>query len=442
MKANALANWLAQIPGDAAAVENGDGHLVLVNDALCQVLGYEPGELVGQPWAALLSGRGEGTDRPGAWSETRLRRKDGGTVPVMVTAWRLPIGSDGLEGRLSVFVVKGSPQDRAGPAPEAECAGENHRLASVAHEMNNALTIISFHSQLMSRIEAASPRLGEHLAILQDQVAHMKRIVTELRASPDMNGLRLEPTDVNAIIRYTLGIQELQLADMRVITDLVPDLPSIQADPHRLEQVFVNLINNACHVLAEIDPPRVLWVTTRLVSGENGRPATIRISFINNGPAIPSELLTRIFEPFFSTKAPGQGTGLGLTISARIVREHGGCIWVESQPGQGVAFFIDLPTGSAAAGHAPLSPSAVLASEAVPGGTSAKAHGAPHVLIVDGGPDEVDSVHRLLRQAGFDVALMPSATNQLRRYCPRDGDADEARDDLPASISCAHRDSA
>lgn len=434
MKANALASWLAQIPGDAVALENGDGQLVLVNDVLCRALGYEPSELVGQPSASLLSERREGTDRPSAWAETYLRRKDGGAVPVLVTAWRLPIGSDGAHGRLSVFVLKESRRDGAVSELEEVHADENHRLASVAHEMNNTLTIITLHSQFMSRLEATSPGFGEHLAIIQDQLARMKRIVAELQSSSANNGRHLEMTDVNAIIRYTVGIQELHLAGIRVITDLAPDLPRIEADPHRLEQVFVNLINNARQVLTDVDPPKVLWVTSRLVPGENGRPATIRMSFINNGPTIPGELLTRIFEPFFSTKAPGQGMGLGLAICARIVREHGGRIWVESHPGQGVAFFIDLPARGVTANHLPPPSLATLAPEMAQGGTPGDARGAPQVLVVDGGPDEVNSVHQLLRQAGFDVALMPPATNQLRCFRLRD-DAGEARNGLLTSIA-------
>lgn len=430
MKANALASCLAQIPGDAAALENGAGQLVSVNDALCRVLGYEPGELVGQPWALLLPGQAEGTEGPNPWSEIYLRRKDGSTVPVMIAAWRLPISGDARQRRLSVFVLNESQRSQARSGQEEGCAAGDHRLASVVHELNNTLTIINFHCQLMSRLDAASPRLGEHLAILQGQVARMKRIVAELQVSSDINGPRLETTDVNAIIRYTLGVQELQLADVQVITDLVPDLPHIQANPHRLEQVFINLINNACHALADTEPPRVLWVSTRPVLGENGRPSKIRICFINNGPAIPNDLLTRIFEPFFTTKAPGQGTGLGLTICARIVQEHRGRIWVESQAPNGVAFVIELPAcGAAADNHLP-PPPAALAPEATLAATSGSASTGPQVLVVDGGPDVVCSVQQLLRQAGFDVALMPPGANQVRCYPPRISDVDGARGGL------------
>jgi two-component system NtrC family sensor kinase len=180
--------------------------------------------------------------------------------------------------------------------------------------------------------------------------------VAELQISSGLNGPQFEATDINALLRRALDIQQFQfqLADVQVITDFVPDLPHIQADPHQLEQVFVNLINNACQALADVGSPRMFWVSTTIVHGQNGRSPIVRMYFANNGPAIPHDLLLRIFEPFFTTKKSGQGTGLGLTICARIVREHRGRIWAESQARNGAAFVIELPLHAATEAGPPL----------------------------------------------------------------------------------------
>lgn len=421
VKANVLASWLAQIPGNVTALEDAAGRLVEVNEALCRTLGYESGELVGQPWSLLLAGQVEGTAGATDRSVAHLRRKDGSSVPAAVTAWRLPIGGEGGQRRLSVFALRESQRQQARSCQEEDRSPGDHRLASAVHELNNALTIISFHSQLMARLDPPSSSFGEHLAIVQDQVANTKRIVAELRPTSEREP-GFEATDVNALIRYTLEIQELQLADVQVITDLWPDLPQIQADPHQLERVFINLINNAGQALADVEPPRVLWVSTRLVPGENGRPATIRICFINNGPVIPSDLLTRIFEPFFTTKEPGQGTGLGLTICERIVREHRGRIWAESPAPGGAVFVVELPAYRASAEKGLPSLAPALASERPQAAPHGNAGAGSHVLVVGGGSDDVHSVQQLLRQAGFDVALMPTGAGQLRCHPSLVGD--------------------
>ncbi len=399
MEANALASWLAKIPGEAVAVEDVAGQLVSVNGVLCRVLGYESDELVGKPWVTLLPGPAEGPDRPISQYETYLRCKDGNTVPVLATAWRLPIRGDPGQRRLSVFALRGELQHiQDGPDREEEVAAGDHRLASVAHELNNSLTVITLQSQLLARLDAASPRFGEHLAILQDQVAHMKRIVRELQVSSDLNGPQFEATDVNVLVQRTLDIQafELQQADVQVVTDLGPDLPQVQADPHRLEQVFVNLIKNACQALSEANHPRLLWVSTRSVAGPNGRSPSIRIGFANNGPAIPRHLLSRIFEPFFTTKEPGQGTGLGLTVCARIVREHNGRIWAESGSANGALFVVEVPTESAAEAGPRLPPVASAPEPALQTTSRTTATGVP-ILAVEGEADAPRLVERLRR---------------------------------------------
>ena len=125
---------------------------------------------------------------------------------------------------------------------------------------------------------------------------------------------------------------------IEVQTGLSADLPWTMADRHQLQQVFVNIINNAQQAMTEEGGPGRLSV-----SSQEQRNNTILISFRDSGPGIPEEIISRIFDPFFTTKEVGKGTGLGLSVSYGIVYEHDGRIWAESEDGQGAAFLIELP---------------------------------------------------------------------------------------------------
>jgi CheY-like chemotaxis protein/anti-sigma regulatory factor (Ser/Thr protein kinase) len=123
--------------------------------------------------------------------------------------------------------------------------------------------------------------------------------------------------------------------------DLADDLPVLWADPHQLQQVVVNLLTNAHHAMRGTPLPRRITIATRFHSAQ-GR---VSLKVADTGPGIPAEIQSRIFEPFFTTKPPGQGTGLGLSLCQGIVEGHGGIITVESEPGHGAVFLIELPVG-------------------------------------------------------------------------------------------------
>ena len=364
---------LAQTLMEGVAVEDDTGHLVFVNRTLEQLLGYRSGELIGQPWTVLLPGQREGDDRPATCYEIHLSRRDRTTVPVLAAAWRLRVSTDHGPRRLSVFT---DFADEASPgSPLIQSTGKggwDHHLASMAHELNNPLTIINIQSQLLTEVGSSIPMFGEHLAIIQDQVQRMKRIIEDLRLSSHFHGPQLESTDINALVRRTLDIQEYQTraADVQVTTALSPIPIQIEADPYQLQQVFVNLIDNACQALAKADYPRKLRVATIPVPQQNGQASRILIRFYNNGPAIPANVMPHIFVPFFTTKKQDQGTGLGLTICEQIVQAHCGRIWAENGAESGVTFVVELPLSDAAAAS-PESP------RALPGPGSCALRNAP-----------------------------------------------------------------
>lgn len=407
---------LAQTLREGVAIEDDTGRLIFVNRTLEQLLGYRSGELIGQPWTVLLPGHREDQDKPNNDHQTRLSRRDGSTVPVVPAAWRQQVATDLGPRRLSLFrdsVEKGSPDNLLYQA--ADKSGREEFLASIAHELNNPLTIITLQFQLLAKAASPAPLLGSHLAIIQDQVQRMKRIIEDLRASSYPYVPQLEPTDIHMLIHRTLGAQEhrLRAADIALTIALAPIATQAQADPHQLQQVFVNLIENACQALAETDPPRKLLIATSPILDQNGQASRLLIRFSNNGPPIPADVMPYIFESFFTTKKQSQGTGLGLTICERIVTAHGGRIWAENEAEAGVAFVIELPLCDVTADSLG-PPRATSQRKTAPPVTPHSTSAGLHILVVDDEPQVVRVAEHLLQQSGFEVTTATDVKQALR----------------------------
>lgn len=209
--------------------------------------------------------------------------------------------------------------------------------AGVAHEINNPLGTILLYADLMHKeLPPDDPRRND-LKMIMDETMRCKRIVGDLLNFARQRQLAVKPTDVNGLIRKTLGEVAIQPTFRRVqiITDLAPDLPLIQADEAQLRQVIVNLVLNAIDAMDDMGQ---LTVTTRQVPGD-----MIEMSFRDTGCGIAEEHLGELFTPFFTTKPVGQGTGLGLSIIYGIVKMHRGQITVQSKVGEGTTFTVTLP---------------------------------------------------------------------------------------------------
>jgi signal transduction histidine kinase len=118
-------------------------------------------------------------------------------------------------------------------------------------------------------------------------------------------------------------------------------IPSVFADEHQLQQVFLNIIINAEQAMESFEREAALAVKTEMATADR-----VRVVIADNGPGIPSQIIEKLFDPFFTTKPVGQGTGLGLSISYGIIKEHDGTIRAESESGRGARFVIDLPVKS------------------------------------------------------------------------------------------------
>jgi signal transduction histidine kinase len=225
---------------------------------------------------------------------------------------------------------------------QAEKMAALGRMAGgVAHEINNPLGGILAFAQVLLRDGCASdPQIRDSLETIQSCALRCKNIVDNLLSFSRMpSGDENSSLSINQLVEDALTIARLHpmAGQVDVRCEMAPDLPSVPGRAGLLEQVVVNLIQNAYQASG---PGQEVILRTRL--GDGG----VIVEVEDQGAGIPAEVIGKIFEPFFTTKATGEGTGLGLFICYGIAQEHGGSIEVVSEAGQGAKFILRLPARS------------------------------------------------------------------------------------------------
>ena len=217
-------------------------------------------------------------------------------------------------------------------------SGIGEFVAGVAHELNNPLTSVMGFSELLAQADT-NPQHKRHLEMIHKSAQRCQKIVQSLLSFARRHKPERKAVCVNGLIEGALEILNYQLrtSNIEVITRLDAQLPQAMVDPHQVQQVFLNIINNARQAIEAHQPKGWIKIITT-VRGEN-----VRVTMQDSGPGIPQESLSKIFDPFFTTKEIGKGTGLGLSLCYGIIHEHGGTITPRSRPGEGAMFIIELP---------------------------------------------------------------------------------------------------
>ena len=216
-------------------------------------------------------------------------------------------------------------------------------ISGVAHELNNPLTTVSGYAQLLQDDDSLPEHARRQIAHIYQDAARASRIVANLLAFARREETRFESLDINETLRRVAEMRayQLQAENVRLSFEYSSELPPVAGDEHQLQQVFLNIITNAQQALNEWRGGGTIRLETRRV--EVGGAPGVLICIRDNGPGIAPEHLRRIFDPFWTTKVAGEGTGLGMSLSLDIVSRHDGRIWAESTLGQGARFFIELP---------------------------------------------------------------------------------------------------
>jgi two-component system, sporulation sensor kinase E len=323
------------------------GTIAFVNRAACGFFGLNPEKAVGQP----LSGQVRGLDWESLAKPGRTVSRD---LEVFYPENRFlnfylaPISDDGTPDTTPpgyVMLVRDLTRTRA----EAQETLESERLnaltllaAGVAHEIGNPLNSLDIHLQLLGRkmkkLPPASRKpLEEHLDTAREEIRRLDAILKQFLSAVRPTAPRRERTDLNDVLHDTLRLLEPELASRHIAVelDLQSSLPPAEVDAGQFQQVFYNLLRNAYQALRETEG--------HLIVRTFANDYEYRITIEDNGSGISPEHMGAIFEPYRTTKA--SGSGLGLLIVRRIVREHGGEIEIESEEGRGTRIIVFMPRG-------------------------------------------------------------------------------------------------
>jgi PAS domain S-box-containing protein len=290
-------------------------------------------------------------------------------------------------------------------------------VSGVAHELNNPLTAILGYSQLLKSEELIHARGADYLEKLYKQAQRTHHIVQNLLSFSRQHKPERMPVHLNQILEDTMILREydMKVHNIQIHREFEPDLPPAGGDANQLQQVFLNIVNNAVDAIQEKSGKGEIWVRSSLAGGR------LCVEIVDNGPGVQNP--HRVFDPFYTTKPVGKGTGLGLSICYGIVKEHGGDIQVQNVPPRGACFTIFLPV---LAGAEPAkAPKPTKSAESVTG----------TVLLVD---DEEAVLHietEILRARGISVKGAASAREAIDFLSQRSVDAVVTDLTMPGEIS-------
>ncbi|OGN91238.1 MAG: hypothetical protein A2Z70_01800, partial [Chloroflexi bacterium RBG_13_48_17] len=396
------------------------GNFTFFNNAMCRQLGYSREELMGMNYRVYTPkddvqrmyrafNQVYRTGKPNTGFRTERIRKDGVRIFAENSAFPLRnesgeiIGFRGIvrdiTGRMQAEEEKRQMEQKAQLASRLASVGE---LASgVAHEINNPLTGVIGYAHLLLDRNDIPEDIKHDLEIISEGGQRVAGIVKKLLTFARQHKPEQKLVNINEIISTTLDLRAYELASNNIKVDFQParDLPMTVVDPGQLQQVFLNLIINAETEMKLAHGKGKLSI--KIEHTDN----IIRISFKDNGPGIAKENLEKIFNPFFTTREVGQGTGLGLNLCHGIITEHKGRIWAESKLGKGATFFVELPIVTECRQSVLLKPPAKEPEKV----TKAK------ILVID---DELlvrELASRVLSEEGHEVEAVDNAEDALKR---------------------------
>ena len=275
-------------------------------------------------------------------------------------------------------------------------------LAGVAHELNNPLAIVMGRASLLQEKTEGTP-LADDAQRIREAAERCGRIVRSYLNMARQKPADHAPVQLNDIVQaaaemlgYTLRSHGIELN-----LDLAEELPEVMADGDQIGQVVLNLMVNAQQALTAAEPPRRITLQTGVEARRENREPRVWLRVQDNGPGIAIALRDRVFEPFFTTKGEGIGTGLGLSVSRAMVREHGGDLCIESSD-PGARFRLGLPIAGGANADKP-SPRLDAPQDAP----------QARVLVVDDEAEITDLIRAMLESAGYEVATAESGALAL-----------------------------
>jgi two-component system NtrC family sensor kinase len=290
-------------------------------------------------------------------------------------------------------------------------SGIGEFIAGVAHELNNPLTSVMGFSEMLQNAEV-DPQHKRHLEIIHKSALRCQKIVQSLLGFARRSTLERKTVCLNGLVEAAIEILQYQLrtSNVEISLKLDPNLPQAMVDPHQIQQVFVNLINNARQAIEAHQPKG--WI--KVATARHGD--MVRVTIQDNGPGISEANLSKIFDPFFTTKEVGKGTGLGLSLCYGIIKDHGGSVTPRSRPGEGATFVIELPVSHELPKVVEEAPVSELEAVQVREGVGKR------VLVIDDEESILQMVREALMPRGYEVDIASDGASGLQRMSEKQYD--------------------
>ena len=410
-----------------------DGRIVDFNPAAEAMFGHPRQEVLGHLVADVIIPprhreahrhgmarlqQGEAPRMLGKRLELAALRADGSEFPVEMVLWRTEV--NGI-AHFTASLTDLSDRQRAAAeiARQRDALRQGEKLtamgsllAGVAHELNNPLAIVSGRASLLEEKTLGTP-LHNDARRIREAAERCGRIVRTFLNMARQRPSQRSSVALNELVAAALDMlqYELRTHGVSVVTQFAADLPTINADADQIGQIVLNLLVNAQQALSPLAGPRQLTVSTSVYQPDGGGETQVWLRLADNGRGVSPELREKIFDPYFTTKPEGVGTGLGLSVSRTLAREHGGDLVLETSE-VGASMRLSLPLG----GHAQPAQSS---AEAPSGSLGSEGR----ILVVDDEAEIAELIREFLESAGYEVATAGSGNEALELLAEAQFDA-------------------
>jgi PAS domain S-box-containing protein len=408
---------------EAIAITDQTGRIEYVNPALLDLSGYAKGELLGQQIqsfqgepedASMRSSLQETLKKGQVWKgRIATRSKDARTLQIDLTVSAVR----DEEGKVASYVGIGHDvteqldlQRKFLQAQKMEAVGA--LAGGVAHDFNNILTVVSGFAELLMAARKPEQADYEDLEKVVSAARRGAELVRRLMTFSRKTELQKRPLQLNSEIEELKKLLSRTISKMiEIELRLAPDLRLVNADPVEIEQLLINLALNARDAMPDggtitLETRNVTWDEECCRAYLEGMPGEyVLVTVTDTGHGMDEETLTHIYEPFFTTKQPGLGTGLGLATVYGIAKQHGGIVACDSEPGRGTTFSLFLPVYDVHAAR----PNKEDEEEHLIGGTET-------LLVVDDEEFVRDLGERLLSRAGYTVITASNGREAVDIY--------------------------
>jgi PAS domain S-box-containing protein len=358
-KSELMLRSLFENANDGIVIMDKNGIILSINQKACEIHGFDKGALLGVNVGLLETEENKQMFKTrkerilngeSMLFETEHYRKDGSRVSLEISAKAI-----GVEGTLLIqsfhrdITDRKRLQEQLFQSQKMESIGA--LAGGIAHDFNNILSAILGHAELLHEFGNLDAAAKQKVKVIENSSRKAGQMISKLLSFARKGTFESVPISLNDVIRDTTDLLERMMSKKNVALKLEIDenIPPISGDSNQLEQVLMNLVVNSMDAMPE---GGTITITTFLANLERdastvhpllspGKYVVMKVS--DSGTGIPDRIRDKIFDPFFTTKQTGKGTGLGLAMVYGIVKEHGGVINLESQPGEGTTFEIYLP---------------------------------------------------------------------------------------------------